>query len=265
MTPSRLPNSPLREIIFAVEFEGANFSSVHWGMYWEHIREEFPEYLDAPPMLKDDYSSSLPPLRGGLFISENRKQIIQLQDSAFIYQCIDLAPDETLDFEPLFQEFLKKWQQFKQWWSDLAQTSIYPIIYRLSYNNIIDQDSGWLSPKDNPKVFTFINESSTWKNPHKTLGMFDCQLYFELPQSLGILQVSIDQREKDDEHESNFLLFNLWTSQAKSSDEDTSNEEHFDGDKGLQTWFNLAHENLVKYFFDLTENKVQQIWRQAND
>ncbi|WP_204106746.1 MULTISPECIES: hypothetical protein [Spirulina sp. CCY15215] len=72
----KFKNPPLREVAFSVNFETLKFSSVHFGRYWEMIKNEFPLLPeDKPPSSREEevFLLSLPPLRKVWFRSEVQK------------------------------------------------------------------------------------------------------------------------------------------------------------------------------------------------
>ena len=42
MSIAKFTKSPLIEVVCGVEFNAPEFSSVHFGMYWQAIQERFP-------------------------------------------------------------------------------------------------------------------------------------------------------------------------------------------------------------------------------
>lgn len=133
MTTVKFNQPPLVEVAFGVEFEAPEFSSVHFGLYWETIRDKFPLQFDRPPSLESDTFFSIPPLRRVWFLSEDENRLIQLQDSYFSYNWSQGDEEEYPHFEKIFPEFLEQWNHLKDWWSRYEEKSIEPVEYELTY------------------------------------------------------------------------------------------------------------------------------------
>lgn len=77
MSKVKFTNPPLIEIACVVEFEKlVDFSSVHFGLYWETIKDKFTETVDENPIFYENEESSLIPLGRVDFISENKSKFI---------------------------------------------------------------------------------------------------------------------------------------------------------------------------------------------
>lgn len=66
-----------------VEFNALEFSSVHFGQYWQKINDKYPEYFDLPPLGEFSIICGLPTLRRVWFKSPSTNQLIQLQSDRF--------------------------------------------------------------------------------------------------------------------------------------------------------------------------------------
>jgi len=100
MTTVKFNQPPLVEVAFGVKFEAPEFSSVHFGLYWETIRDKFPLQFDRPPNIEDNTFFSIPPLRRVWFLSNDKRRLIQLQDNHFSYTWSQEDGEEYPHFEP---------------------------------------------------------------------------------------------------------------------------------------------------------------------
>lgn len=241
----RFTNPPLVEVVLGIKLEETNFSSVHFGLYWQEIRDRFPEWVERPPLIFDeDDNFLLPPLRRVLFTSPDTKKLIQIQNNFFNYNWRYKNPEEYPHFEEVFKEFLNEWNYLQEWWLKVGESSLKPSHYELTYLNLIDKNSGWTNTRDHKKIFTFAGDS--WKSFLEPPEFHDVSLTFLLPNNEGRLSVEVDQRvsETDD---SQAVLFQLTT-------------VSFDASKSLTNWFQDAHEYICKAFLVLTKEDIQKKW-----
>jgi uncharacterized protein (TIGR04255 family) len=269
MTTVKFANPPLIEVVFGIKFKAPNFSSVHLGLYWETIRDRFPFQTDSPPNEESISYSSMPPLRRVWFESADRKKIIQIQENYFCYNWTkEEEEDEYPHFEQIFPEFLSEWVQFKKWWCEDQKELLEVVQYELTYLNLLDENSGWISLEDHQKIFSCISEdlNSFLEVPI----FFDFRLAFSLPDDEGTLLVVVDQHiqernnsedlddsedaedsenldDSENLEDSEFVFFRLT---AKS----------FEAKSELTQWFDNTHNYLVKVFLALTRKGIQKEW-----
>jgi len=244
-------NPPLFEVFFNVGFDDVNFVSIHYGSYWETIKNRFPFVQDRRPVIEESEEegelvielSSLPRV---VFISVDNKTAIQLQGNFFSYNWKRRNQENYPNFENVYREFLSEWNHFNEWASNAEIEEIKPSRYELTYINFIQESSGWSTALDHSKVFTFFGgEYST------ELGVplfHDARLAFLLPNDMGVLDIEVDQRSFGKEQENfNFVLFKLTAKKINA-------------DIGLREWFELAHEHIIKIFLRLTKEEAKKRW-----
>lgn len=251
MAIAKFTNPPLVEVIFGVEFEEIEFSSVHFGMYWETIRDRFPFQADRPPLSEEEFDSPIPPLRRVLFLSEDQSSAVQIQEQLFMYNWRRTKGDKYPHFEKTSAAFLKEWNHLQEWWSTSEKTSITPSRYELTYLNLIADTSDWENAGDHQKVFTFIGRN--WNGFLETPYFHDSRLSFALPNDQGMLLVEVDQRRKEAENSNSDSVFFRLTAQSLNSDTNAVD------------WFRLANEYIVKAFLELTKEEAQKKWGYHED
>lgn len=253
MVTVKFTQPPLVEVVFGIEFDAPEFSSVHFGLYWETIRDRFPIQTDRPPLQENAVSSSIPPLRRVWFLSEDQKRLIQIQGNYFGYNWSYENEETYPHFDIIFPEFLKEWNHLKEWWCNYGESSLKPTTYQLTYLNLIDEDSGWFSGGDYSKVFSLINED--FKDHLATPRFLNFQLLLPMPNEEGNLSVIVEQMlpesddsgEPDNSDDSDFVLFRL-----------TANS--FDTTREPKDWFSSAHDYIVRAFLNLTKKEAQEKW-----
>lgn len=244
MPKAHFDKSPLAEVIFGVEFNAQNFSAVHFGLYWQEIKDKFAQYpLDRPPVGDNQFISLLPPLRRVWFESSDQKELIQLQDNRFYYNWRK-RDEEYPHFEKIHPQFLAEWKRFTSWWLKTEEKELQPIRYQMSYVNQIEADLGWHGVEDSAKIFSFLK--SNWQSNDLKPSVFNTKLEFILPEEKGILSVTINQGIKPQDN-SQVLTLNL-TSVSK------------DVDTEMETWFKLAHQSTVEIFLSLINQETKNLW-----
>jgi len=246
MSRAKFAKSPLTEVICGVEFNAAEFSSVHFGLYWQTIRDKFPNPpLDRPPIGTIEFLPILPSLRRVWFESEDRKQLLQLQANRFHY---NWRRQEEEDRYPHFQEiyprFVQEWQLFQEWWLSAESTPLQPIRYELSYINQIDKNFGWNSVDDHKKIFRFITER--FDDLSLKPRIFDFDLELELKDTTGNLSVRLHQGVKPNDNMPVIIL--ELTASTTATDIDN------------KIWFDLAHKSTVETFLSLITDNIKDEW-----
>jgi uncharacterized protein (TIGR04255 family) len=143
MSKADFTRSPLTEVVCGVEFNAPGFSSVHFGLYWESIRSQFPNPpLDRPPIAPVELLAVLPRLRRVWFESEDKHQLIQLQEDRFHYNWrLQNSSRSYPHFQEVYQGFKQQWESFNDWWLKINDNGfpIERVRYELTYLNQLDR------------------------------------------------------------------------------------------------------------------------------
>ena len=245
MTIAKFTKSPLIEVVCGVEFNAPDFSAIHYGFYWQLIRGRFPvPPQDLPPIGDVDFPI-LPRLRRVWFESADKRQLIQLQANRFHYNWRSQnESDKYPHYEVIYPKFDQEWQIFQNWWLEFGSLPLQPIRYELTYLNQVDKNFGWNNSGDTSKIFTFAGRK--WNGFLEKPGLHSSKLEFTMPNNLGTLTVSLNQRHRI-EDDSPIIFFEL-TSQSINTD------------SKITDWFDAAHEHTVKAFLDLIQEDIKQEW-----
>lgn len=245
MSSAKFKKEPLKEVVFGVEFNSPEFASVHFGLYWQAIKDRFPIFpVDRPPVGGLPLVE-MPALRRVWFESASKEQLIQLQESRFYYNWRRRSHDsEYPHFDKVSSLFFKEWQNFQTWKTDEEAQIPDALKYELTYLNTIDKEFGWSCVDDYPKVFSFVDE--TWRDVAPTKKALRIGFECNLPKESGILAVSIDQAV-DSESNSPIVFLNLTA---------RSNDASID----IKQWFELAHDSIVETFITLISAESKENW-----
>jgi uncharacterized protein (TIGR04255 family) len=246
MRTAKFTKAPLTEVICGVEFNALDFASVHFGLYWQTIRDQFPTPpLDRPPIGEIELFSILPKLRRVWFESEDKQKLIQLQSNRFHYNWRQQERSKQYPhFHEIYPEFFKQWTAFQAWWSNSGETPLQPIRYELSYLNQIDASFGWNNARDYQKIFSWFNPTPS--NLALTPNVFNANFDFLMPHTQGNLVITISQGIRPNDNASVVLL-----SLTASTTDPTID---------ITKWFDIAHQSTVEAFLDLINSEIKMEW-----
>lgn len=244
MTIAKFTKSPLTEVVCGVEFNAPEFSSVHFGLYWQAIREKFPVLpLDRSPIGEVELLPIMPKLRRVWFESVDKKQLIQLQANRFHYNWRRQDENEEYPhFELIFPQFEQEWQTFQNWWIEQEGLPLQPMNYELTYLNQVDSKFGWHDSSDTHKIFTFVGKE--WNGFLQNPSSYRSEIHFPLPDSSGSLSVSLKQIKIEENLSA--VFFELTCKGEVKSE--------------TKAWFKMAHDFTVKAFLELTTEEIQEEW-----
>lgn len=248
MQSVKFKKPPLIEVVFGMNIEIPKISLVHFGLYWETIKEKFPTPVEAfgELTLAEDafYVPSFPTV---WYLSSEENRLIRLTGDYFSFHCRCIN-EEYQHFENLFQEFLNEWKNLESWWSNISKEKIKAEEFSLQYINLIDEKSDWKSWKDNRNIFSFFPEDiqTSLGSPN----IYSSEFRFDLPNNYGELIVSLEQR-KIRELETELKDIMVFTLSAISSEVKIDFQE---------SWFTSAHDSIIQSFLDLTTKEAQRKW-----
>jgi uncharacterized protein (TIGR04255 family) len=257
-SPNPLPSYgqlPVDEVVCGFTFEPLRqFKIPHIGLLWQRFRQDYPTVQHAVPIASDssllvDEATRIP-LPRVWFISNGDNELIQLQLDRFYYNWRRRG-DEYPRYPSIIEKFERGKSDLEAFTSELALGTIKPLECELTYINHIPRGQGWENTDDLAKLF----RDFTWqKKKHQFLpnpGTIAWQVRFELPEGKGWLNVKLNQATRKADGVPSYIL----ELTAKGLGEEKSA-------KAIHSWFDMAHEWIVRGFTDLTETAVQEsIWK----
>lgn len=252
MQSVKFKRPPLIEVVFGMNIEIPEFSLIHFGLYWETIKERFPTPVETfgELTLTEDYSYT-PSFPTGWFLSPEENKLIRLTEDYFSYH-YRYVNEDYQHFEKLFQEFSNEWSNIESWWSGISEKSIKIENYSLQYINLIDKKSDWKEFEDNKKIFNFDGHIKT------SLGLpttYSSETKFNLVENLGTLIVSLEQRklENSKAETEQVIVFTLSVISSQV------------GDSFSEDWFYSSHNSIIQSFLDLTTKEAQDTWGRIDE
>lgn len=257
-------NPPVIEVVFGIQYKELDkLKAPHIGLIWEKIgKDDYPECQEVPPLVHvlETYGSTptpprltiealkLPPLPRLLFVSSGNNHLVQIQRDRFLQNWRKLSQDvEYPRYSALFPRFVNGLKIFSEAIEDLGIGRLEPNQYELTYVNHLVQGEGWDDLSDIGKVFRGFQcqaddrflpepEEVSWRRNYR------------FPEEKGRLHVSMQQAVSN-ETQVPLLVLNLT---ARGFDDD------------LASWFEIAHEWIVRGFADLTGPEIQKtIWKRS--
>jgi uncharacterized protein (TIGR04255 family) len=259
---------PIIEAVWSVQFlEMPWLLSPHTGIFWNSVRTRFPlceehppiaHIIEAPdvfnvPQPQIELCTTLPPTRQW-FLSNSGGDIIQLQRNRF---CCNWRKVQAQDVYPRFsymQElFTYSWDAFCSFVRNSGQSP--PVVDQceMTYTNIIEQGKGWNNVSQVGNVFPTMSwgSSSSFLQPPKTLGAL---LKFDIPNLNGRLHVTLRHAIKRDASANEVLMLEL-TARGLPARIDKV---------GLDSWFAMARDTIVRGFTDLTSVAMHEQWERES-
>lgn len=251
---------PIAEVACGVRFDQIKgFTLPHGGLYWDTIRQDFPECQHAEPLMEPgmisvDEKTGLP-LPRIWFLAAEKSALIQLQTNCFFYNWRKLTEDGTYPrFHAISHQFGRLFSGFNTFLQNLGLPVATPTRYELTYVNHIPKGEGWSSMED---VGNLLVDVKWNKNSPRFLPVptgITWQARFPLSGDAGALNVRLAQATRTPDSTPGLRLELQAIGNAKERSEDE-----------MYNWFGLAHEWIVRGFEDLTEPRVQQeIWGKKN-
>ncbi len=254
-------NPPVNEVVCGILFETIKqFLVPHFGLLWEKFRTEYLSCRHVDPLMPLVEGSTTPqadtmfsevPLPRVWFVHDDGR-IIQVQRDRFHHNWRRLKPTEEYPrYRKVFQMFQTHFDTFQKFLEEHNLGGIIPRQYEMTYVNIIPQGEGWETEEDMHKVFPdFIWRSINDRFLPRPNGI-NWQTNVTLPNGAGRLHMNIQNAVRTaDKHR---------VLRLEITARGIGTEKSLDG---MQDWFDLAHEWIVRGFADLTDIQIQKnVWR----
>lgn len=247
---------PVIEVVCGLAFEKIKqFRGNHIGLFWQNIRDEFPDCEHAQRMEfnpQEDFAKSLPRM---WFVNQQKNRLIQLEDGRFYYNWRSIEKDEDYPrYSTIIEAFKSNLDTFKVFLDAEKLGLISPKSCELSYINHIPMGEGWESLVNLNEVlrdFSWYTGDRFLPQPD-TLG---AHVFFQLPDGKGRLTVTLQHAKRSiDKHP--ILILQLT---AKGLGADKSMDLVWE-------WFDVAHEWIVCGFTDLTGPSIQKdTWQRIDN
>lgn len=248
-------NPPVDEVVCGTRFRPTDKLRIpHIGLLWDRLRKDYPIIQHAIPIsftkgdVLVDRATGFP-LPRVWFINTHDDELVQFQTDRFYFNWRRRNRDYPRyghvvgNFEGLFTTIKELFKDF-----DLGEPE--PIQHELTYINHIPKGVGWKTIDDLAEVFSDF----FWS---KSAGRFlpdpeeiNWATKFSFPEKKSHLIITLKQAIRA-EDELPILIYEL-------------KALGMDSDSNVRTWFDSAHEWIVRGFTDLTTEKMHKLWELEN-
>lgn len=257
----KFSNPPVVEVACGILFSNADLlKTVHIGEFWNVIKSDFPIVEDAPPLdpvveMSGDLSqinqqvltfATLPPLRRVWFISNDGRNLLQVQSDRFLFNWKRTqADDEYPSYEKVMEKFEHWLNKFESFCKDAKLPKIEYRQFELVYVNHITNSNGLEKVKTDAIFVDHTRDKSRERFlPSPTLINWSSS--YNLPKDYGRLHISMQSAYTQAPKKENLLRLDLTARGIPTQVDDSSRKE----------WFEMAHEWITKGFADSTNTEL---------
>ena len=250
---------PLVEVVCGVLFDDVKELLVpHFGQLWERFKPEYVACQERPPIapvFENNASeltiefSNIPPLPRIWFVRQDGNGIIQVQRDRFLYNWRQTRPsDEYPRYHTVINSFNAHFSKFQEFITSTALGEVRPLQYEMTYVNHVPFGKDGV----NRGIGRILPDCAWRALPERFLPEIEGFIWnpvFRLPDENGRLHVKAQVVIRANDNMPILLL----EITARGIGTDRSIE-------GMQAWFDLAREWIVRGFADLTGSDIQDEW-----
>lgn len=256
---------PVIEVVSGIMFEPfKGLAAPYLGILWQKFKSKYPQCREVAPLLPvverfDEAvaGGSLPfgegfPTPRTWFETADGNGLIQVQRDRFLHNWKkEREDDQYPHYDYVINSFRECLTIFEDFLEENKLGAIEPVQYELTYINHIPQGDGWTALSNLRNVFPDF----AWRAPDQRFlpvpENINWQTSFVLPEQSGRLHASIRLGKRRSDQRATFL-FELT---ARGISEDRSRS-------AMWSWFDVAHEWIVRGFTDLTGEELHKtLWR----
>lgn len=256
---------PVNEVVCGVLFKDLSFHAVHLGLLWQKFKPDYDHSREVAPLAPVVESfdrlrrvslqlTDVPPLPRTWLLTPNENGVVQVQRDRFLHNWKKVAPDDEYPrYTQVIQMFRERLNTFEEFLAENRLGYIEPLQYEMTYVNHIPQGDGWACLADAGNVFPdFIRQRDSRRFLPEP-DQINWRTSFPLPDQQGRLHAAIRDVKRDSDSKPMLLL----EVTARGMPGDAARE-------AMWSWFDLAHEWIVRGFTDLTGHEVRKnVWRQT--
>jgi uncharacterized protein (TIGR04255 family) len=255
-TLPELARPPIAEVVYGMGFKPLPLlKSAHLGLFWSRYRERYVSAEDMVPVLDAPVAPGavvlMPMMPRVWLVDATQTRLLQLQSDRLFMNWRQMKPqDEYPRFPVLFPEFTEFTQSFGQFLREQSIGELSPSSLELGYINQIYEKDGMKLPADVGQVFKPL--------------VWNCDAYHRLsdPSDLGWRASFV--------RDATGIRLNVIAAMGKRQADgapvlqlDIRAVSQYTGsslEDGLR-WYELAHQEVVLAFFDLTTESAQKaLW-----
>ena len=253
---------PINEVVCGLMFEPVQeLLTPYLGSLWERYKPAFSACKELAPLSTVIEGTAvgeielqvldLPPMPRIWFEDPEGNGLIQVQRERFHYNWRRRSSeDEYPHFETVYALFKEKLAIFRCFLGELRTSELVLKQFELTYINLIDLSERPNSVLDLGEVFSDFS----WRRHEGRLEpeSANWRVVFRLPGGHGRLDVTVRSAVRTSDGKP-MILFDLT---ARGIGDDRTLE-------GIDDWFRMAHNTIVRAFVELTSRDIQKaVWSQ---
>jgi len=251
---------PVNEVVCGVRFAPSDKLHIpHIGLLWERFgRTGYPSVQHVSPLATNTGQLLVDPATGAptprvWFINEADDELIQFQSDGYYFNWRQRGQAYPR-YEHVIESFERVASTIESFFAEHKLGTIDATQYELTYVNHIIKGEGWDSTDDIPNVFSSMNWVQTEGRFLPRPESVSWQVVFPLPRDNGRLIASLNQRARANDQKP-VLVFELKVLGIGSTPEEDS----------VRSWFDNAHEWIVRGFTDLTTPAMHELWERVDN
>jgi len=253
-------NPPVNEVVCGILFARLDeLLTPYLGLLWEKYKPAYSKCQEVAPLMPiienlgqgEPQEVDMLPLPRIWFVHDNNRNIIQIQRDRFLHNWRKIqSNDKYPRYENIIKDFRDHLSTFTEFLKENNLGTLTPLQYELTYINHILQEEGWETITDIEKIFPNFSWQKG-RNSFLTIPeTINWQTSFALPELTGRLHSKLQSAIRRDDGRP-AILFEL-TARGIGS---------YTTLVTMWSWFELAHEWVVRGFTDLTDPQVQKdVW-----
>jgi uncharacterized protein (TIGR04255 family) len=251
---------PVNELVIGIRFPPVlELKAQHIGIYWQSIRERFPECVQQMPHIMVIEGSPGPgfpepapgevfPLPRFWFLSNEHPLVIQVQRDAFWLNW-RRGPNsgDYPNYENVEAAFWQEFEMYKTFLDSIGQSKL-SVVSRceLTYVNLITPNAFFSAPADVARVLPALRGFADAQNEQRNLVGLNASATYQLNENLFIDSFSRLGKRNDTKE-----LVAALELKAYGAPSDLLLES-------CGKWFKAAHEATYNLFLTVTDKEVQQ-------
>ena len=263
-------NPPVVETVLGVQFTAVKgFTLLHYGLYWEKIRGQYPNAQIVPPLgsASEEFGAEAKPraIQFSMeiadapevrcwFIDDSQNHLFQVQNDRFIHNWRKVTGDEKYPhYEHIRPKFKEEWVGFCEFLD--KQKLSRPDINQceVTYVNHIELEGPVKTFSDLPKAISGWSDASSGRflpNPEKVTF----KAAYVMSEKKGRLHITVQPVIRSRDGKEVFQL-NL-TARGKPASSQLND---------VLEWFDLGRGWIVRGFTDFTTPEMHTFWRRTHD
>lgn len=263
ITTPKFDSPPVIETALSVEFKPLDrFGIPHFGLFWQRIRSDFPEFSVQAPLGSGVETFDTLPMQAGpqltmleapevrcWFFDSKTDRLIQVQRDRFVHNWRRSGQQPYPSYESVKPLFEANWQMFCAFLREEGLGEPFVVQCELTYVNHFEIEREWQSMREMPQILTvWSGKFSEGFLPEPEA--VQAGVSFLMPDHQGRLRINLQPAIRLTDRK-RILQLNLVARGAPQSQDPG----------GISRWFDLGHEWIVRGFTDITSPEMHKLWK----